>query len=164
VLSGLVQLPFGIQLAPIMQWASARPYTATQGINWRGTGNGNGTTRAVVYKDRPNDLRATKDLSAAAIRSGIADGSLVQVGYDTLRGQAFYQFDLRVSKSFTFAERHRLEFISQFFNLTNRANFGGNYVGSIRSDAFGTPQGYIAPSAVIVPKSFAAELAVQYRF
>ena len=48
--------------------------------------------------------------------------------------------------------------------MTNRANFGGNYVNSIRSDTFGTPNGYIAPSAVILPKSFAAELAVQYRF
>ena len=86
------------------------------------------------------------------------------LSYDSLRGQAFYQLDLRVSKVFTIAERHRLEFISQFFNMTNRANFGGNFVSSIRSDAFGTPNGYIAPSNVIVPKSFAAELAVQYRF
>jgi hypothetical protein len=33
VLSGLWQLPWGIQIAPIMQWASARPYLATQGVS-----------------------------------------------------------------------------------------------------------------------------------
>lgn len=164
VFSGEVHLPFGIQVAPIMQWASARPYNPTQGITWTSAGSGNGTTRAVVLATDPNNLRATKDYTAAQIRAGLAAGTLKVLPYDSLRGSPFYQLDLRVSKAFIFAERHKVEFISQFFNLTNRANFGGNYVGSIRSDAFGTPQGYIAPSAVIVPKSFAAELAVQYRF
>ncbi|PWT92439.1 MAG: hypothetical protein C5B56_02255 [Proteobacteria bacterium] len=164
VFSGILQLPGGIQVAPIMQLASARPYSATQGLTWTSAGSGNGTTRAVILNTDPNNLRATKDLTAQQIRDGIAAGTMHEIGYDTLRGQPFFQFDLRASKVFTFGERHKLEFISQFFNLTNRANFGGNYVTSIRSDTFGTPNGYIAPSAVIVPKSFAAELAVQYRF
>ena len=164
VVSGLVQLPFGLQLAPIMQWASARPYNPVQGITWTGAGSGNGATRAVVLVSDPTNLRATKDYTAAQIRTGLAANTLKVLGYNSLRGQPFYQLDLRVSKTFTIAERHKLEFIGQFFNMTNRANFGGNYVNSIRSDTFGTPNGYIAPSAVILPKSFAAELAVQYRF
>jgi hypothetical protein len=87
-----------------------------------------------------------------------------EIEYDSLRGQAFFQLDLRASKFFKFGERHRLEFVAQFFNLTNRANFGGNYNTSIRTDTFGTPAGYFAPGAAVVPKSLAAELAVQYRF
>lgn len=164
VLSGILQLPGGIQIAPIMQLASARPYSATQGITWTSAGSGNGTTRAVILNSDPTNLRATKDLTAQQIRDGIAAGTMREIGYDTLRGQTFFQWDMRVSKFFKFGERHKVEFIGQFFNLTNRANFGGNYVTSIRSDSFGTPNGYIAPSAVIVPKSLAAELAVQYRF
>lgn len=164
VFSGIWQLPFGIQLSPIVQWASPRPYNITQGVSWLGVGGSNGAARAVLLKNAPTNLTATANLTAAQLRAGIADGSMYQIGYDAGRGQRFFQADLRISKSFMIAERHRLEFIGQFFNLTNRANFGGNYVGSIRSAAFGTPQGYIAPSAVIVPKSFAAELAVQYRF
>jgi hypothetical protein len=164
VLSGILQLPGGIQIAPIMQLASARPYSATQGITWTSAGSGNGTTRAVILNNDPTNLRATKDLTAQQIRDGIAAGTMREIGYDTLRGQTFFQWDMRVSKFFKFGERHKVEFIGQFFNLTNRANFGGNYVTSIRSDSFGTPNGYIAPSAVIVPKSLAAELAVQYRF
>jgi hypothetical protein len=164
VFSGVLQLPGGIQLAPIMQLASARPYSATQGLTWTSAGSGNGTTRAVVLNNDPTNLRATKDLTAQQIRDGIAAGTMHEVPYNSLRGQAYYQLDLRVSKFFRFGERHKLEIISQFFNLTNRANFGGNYQGSIRVDTFGTPQGYIAPSAVILPKSLAAELGVQYRF
>jgi hypothetical protein len=94
----------------------------------------------------------------------VANGSLVQLPFNYLRGQTFYQLDMRVSKIFTFADRHRLEFISQFFNLTNRANFGGNFVGNVRSATFRQPNGFFAPGAAVVPKSFAAELGVTYRF
>jgi hypothetical protein len=164
VFSGILQLPGGIQLAPIMQWASARPYAAAQGVTWTSAGSGNGTTRAVILNSDPTNLRATKDLTAQQLRDGIAAGTMHEIGYDTLRGQAFFQWDMRVSKFFAIRERHKVEVIAQFFNLSNRANFGGNYVTSIRSDTFGTPNGYIAPSAVLVPKSLAAELAIQYRF
>ena len=133
-------------------------------MTWTSAGSGNGTTRAVILTNDPTNLRATKDLTAQQLRDGIAAGTMREIGYDTERGQAFFQFDLRASKFFKIHERHKVEFIAQFFNLTNRANFGGNYVTSIRSDTFGTPNGYFAPGANVVPKSFAAELAVQYRF
>ncbi len=164
VVAGIVQLPWGIQVSPVMQGASARPYSATEGINWRSSGSSNGTTRAVVFANDPNNLTATASMAAADIRTGIANGTLKQVSYNTLRGSPFFQLDLRASKTFRIAERHNIEFISQFFNLTNRANFGNNYDASIRDTTFRQPLGYIAPSNVIVPKSFAAELAIQYRF
>jgi hypothetical protein len=164
VFSGEWQLPFGIRLAPISQLASARPYNPVEGINWRGSGSGNGPTRAVVKTSDPSNLLATAGFSAAQIRAGIADGSLQQVGYNSLRAGTFFQLDLRVSKSFVFAERHRLEFIAQFFNLTNHANYGGSINNSIRTATFGTPFDYAAPGSVNFPKSFAAEMAVQYRF
>jgi hypothetical protein len=164
VVSGILQVPGGIQLAPIMQWASARPYSATQGVTWTSAGSGNGTTRAVILNSDPTNLRATKDLTAQQLRDGIAAGTMHEIGYDSLRGLPIFQLDLRASKFFKFGERHRLEVIAQFFNLTNRANFGGNYVTSIRSDTFGTPNGFFAAGAAVVPKSFAAELAIQYRF
>jgi hypothetical protein len=164
VFSGVVQLPFHIQLAPIVQAASARPYNPSEGVTWTGAGSGNGTTRAVVLKSDPKNYRATAAYSAAQIRAGLADGSLLLLGYDSLRGSPFFQFDMRVSKDFIVKEHHKIELICQFFNMTNRANYGGNYVSSIRSTTFGTPNGYIAPSTVLVPKSFAAEMAIQYRF
>ena len=65
---------------------------------------------------------------------------------------------------FTFRERMRLEFFFQAFNLTNRANFGGNYTNNIRSSAFGQPQGFIAASSVVIPQFFAGEAGFTFRF
>jgi hypothetical protein len=42
VLSGVVDLPWGFQVAPIMQLASARPYNPIQGIDVFGWGSGRG--------------------------------------------------------------------------------------------------------------------------
>ena len=39
VVSGIVELPWGIRFAPIMQAASARPYTPREGTDYFGNGN-----------------------------------------------------------------------------------------------------------------------------
>ena len=98
------------------------------------------------------------------MRAGLADGSLQTLSYDSLRGNRFFQFDMRVSKSFTFAERHKVEVLCQLFNITNRANFGNSYSNSISSATFGQPNGYLSTSGSIVPHAFLAEVGFQYRF
>src|SRR3989442_1740636 len=84
--------------------------------------------------------------------------------FDSFRGQAFFQLDLRVGKKIKFGERAGLRLISQFFDLTNRTNFGNNFFGSIQNAKFGKPAGYITPSGTIVPKSFRAEFGAEFRF
>ncbi|MBY0503629.1 MAG: TonB-dependent receptor [Bryobacteraceae bacterium] len=162
--STIVTLPFGIQLAPIVVLASAKPYSITQGSQWLGQGAGNGTNRVVVPVSDPTNYLANKTTSAANLRAGVANGTLKMLDYNTVRGQSFFQLDMRVSKIFTIADRHRIEFLSQFFNMTNRANFGNSYVGNVQSGAFGTPNGWYAGASNVVPKSFAAELGVRYSF
>jgi hypothetical protein len=50
VLSGLVQLPWGFQFAPIMQLASARPYNPVQGVDYFGYGtSGTGGNGRFVF-------------------------------------------------------------------------------------------------------------------
>lgn len=164
VASGLISLPFGIQLAPVMQVASARPYNLTQGTNWLGNGNGNGAARAVVPANDRTNYKATVPLSAAAIRAGIDNGSLVVVPYNSARGFAYFQTDLRVSKFIKFGERSKLELLAQFFNLTNRANYGGNVSGNVRASTFGTPIGYMAVNSTIFPKAFQAEFGARFSF
>ena len=58
----------------------------------------------------------------------------------------------------------RLEFMFQAFNLINRANFGGDFQGNIRSGQFGQPTGFITPSAVVIPQFFAGEAGFVFRF
>ena len=164
VVSGLVDLPKGIQIAPIMQWASARPYTATQGLDWYGFGSGVGTAHLVLLKDRMTDLTATKDYSAAQLRDCVAQSTCVVSGYNMLRGKTLYQLDARISKDVRLGETARLKLLFQAFDLTNRANFGSNFVGNVRSTTFQQPNGFITPGGVIVPRSFSGEIGAQFTF
>lgn len=164
VFSGLYQAPWGIQIAPIIQWASGRPYNPTEGLDFYGFGGGNGAWRAVVPTASPTSYRTTAGYTATQLKAGLADGSLTTLPFDAVRGNRFFQADLRISKTFTIKERHKIELLGQMFNLTNRANFGNNYTVSIRSASFGTPSNFLSTSGSIVPHAFQAELGFQYRF
>jgi len=164
VVSGLLDLPKGFQIAPIMQWASARPYTPGQGVDWYGFGSGVGSAHVVLLKNQQNNLTATKDYPAAQLRDCVANGTCVVGGYNMLRGQTFYQLDARVSKDIRLKESMTLKLLFQAFDLTNRANFGSNYVSNIRSTTFGQPNGFITPSGVIVPRAFSGEIGAQFTF
>ena len=164
VFSGVYQAPWGIQIAPIIQWASGRPYNPIEGIDVYAYGGGNGSWRAVVPASNPTNYTATYGYKAAQLRAGLADGSLVTLPFDALRGNRFFQTDLRVSKIFTIKERHKVELLCQMFDLTNRANFGNNYTTSVQSKNFGKPSGFLSTSGSIVPHAFLAEVGFQYRF
>ncbi len=164
VLSGVVEAPWGLMVVPVMQLASARPYVAIQGLDVFGWGSGRGNAHVILFKDRPNELLATKDMTAAQLRACLNAGNCFQAGYNSLRGETFFQWDLRVSKNIKFGERASLKLIFQAFDLTNRANFGNNFVGNVRSSQFRKPSGFITPAGVIVPRSFSGEIGVQFTF
>ena len=164
VFSGVYQAPWGFQFAPILQWASGRPYNPIEGLDVYGFGGGNGSWRAIVPAASPTDYTATAAFTAPQLRAGLADGSLETLPFDPVRGNRFFQLDLRVSKTFTIKERQKLEFLCQMFNMTNRANFGNNYTTSIRSHAFGQPSGFLSASGSIVPHAFLAEVGFRYSF
>jgi hypothetical protein len=165
VLSGVVELPFGIKFSPIVQLASARPYTAVQGISdVFGFGSGVGATHVILLNDQPNNLRATAAFTTAQLNTCLAENRCSQGTFGNVRGQTFFQFDARFSKVIKFGERRTLDLFFQAFDLTDRANFGQNFVTNIRSAAFGTPNGFLAPSSTIVPRSFSGEFGATFRF
>lgn len=164
VVSGVVDLPWRFRLAPIMQWASARPYNPIQGLDVLGIGPGRGEAHAILTRDNPGNLLATRDWNITQLRACIASGNCYQADFNSVRGQAFFQLDARVSKIIRLGDRARLELIFQAFDLTNRANFGNQFNNSVRSPDFGKPSGYITPNGVIVPRSFSGEIAAQVRF
>jgi len=147
-----------------MQLASARPYNAVQGIDVFGWGSGRGAAHVFLLKDKPDDLLATKDMTAAQLRACLAAGTCYQAPYNMLRGQTFFQLDTRVTKNIRLGEGKSLKLIFQAFDLTNRANFGNNYDGTVRNATFRQPIGFITPSGVIVPRSFSGEIAAQFVF
>ena len=162
VFSGVVDLPWGIRFSPFLQWASARPYSSAQGIDVWGYGRNN--AHAILLTDQPTNYKATVSYSAADARACLASGKCFQDPFDSLRGQPFFQFDARLGKTFRFKERMTLEGFFQAFDITNRANYGGNYNGNIRSSTFQQPVGFITPSGVIVPRSYSGEFGATFRF
>jgi len=111
-------VPWGFKIAPIMQVASARPYNPIQGLDVFGWGSGRGNAHVILLKNNPNDLLATKSLSAPQLRSCLSSGDCYQAPYNSLRGQSFFQLDTRATKSVHFGERTRPDLIFQAFDLT----------------------------------------------
>ena len=163
--SGLVNLKWGITVAPIMQWATGRPYNVTEGISdVFGQGSGVAATHAIVLNSDPNNLTATSGYTAAQLNACITANTCHQVPYNYLRGEQFFQLDARFARFFTFRDRARLELFFQAFDLTNRANFGTAYGANIRTSTFHQPTAFITTSGVIVPKSFAGEFGARFSF
>jgi hypothetical protein len=176
-ISGLFALPWGLQLAPILQFGSARPYGAANSSNTLNTGGATAYAVTATYyggvvvpiTDRTDWFAfAGNNTSAQNCFYGL-DGyqkpfcSIAQ--YDALRGDPFFELDLRLAKSFKFGDRMNLELIAQAFNLTNRANYGSNYNNNIASlGTFGHPGGFINPSSTTIPRSLWSEFGVRFTF
>lgn len=182
--SGVINLPGGFQLAPIMQIESARAYTAGTGgaVDILGVGSGRGTSHVAVFTSSPNDLRATLTAfgdpagtfvnpnngltisNAVKYRNCLRSGQCTFASFTNLRGKPFLQLDTRISKNFRFHEHQVLTVLFQMFDLTNRANFGNNFLGDVRQTTFATAQGFITPAGVIVPHAFSGEIGVKFAF
>jgi outer membrane receptor protein involved in Fe transport len=167
-LSGIIDMPKGFQLAPIMQFGSARPYNVTNSSNALNTGGG--TTNAVVVPTSdPTNWFAFAGNSAGAQNcfyglNGVTQACTI-AKYDPFRGDPFFELDMRLAKNIKFGERMNLQLIAQAFNLTNRANYGNNFGNSIgNAKTFGHPIGFINPSSTIVPKAVWGELGARFTF
>jgi hypothetical protein len=114
---GVFELPYGIQLSPVFQAASARPYNLTAGsdLNRDGTNN-----------DRWIDPATRQQVS---INAGRGDPTVV--------------LDLRATKFFPLGSDRRIGVFGEVFNMLNTSNFGGSYTGNGRSVAFRQPSGVV---------------------
>lgn len=156
VFSGVVDLPYGMQLAPIFTLASGVPMDillpdATSRIP---TLQRNAGGRLFHTAAELNTF--IQELNAAG---GVAGTPLPLVRDDARFNDSFDSFDLRVSKVFTIGERVEIEPIAEVFNLFNVTNVLGvsnvNYsgfsnvlvrdsnddttAGFLRSSSFGQP-------------------------
>lgn len=139
VLSGVFDLPYGFQLSPILQFATARPYTPTAGVDLDGDGlptndrlceGVDPLTVLQGMRNRPTTTPATafifnfvqrgcRQTSVNSQRSGFivdAQGNIEE------RSGRFFNVDLRVSKEFRFGERFRLSTYADLYNLFNTEN------------------------------------------
>ncbi len=85
--------------------------------------------------------------------------------FDPVRGDPFFELDMRLAKNFKFRERYNLQIVAQAFNLTNRANYGNDFGANIASaSTFGHPIGFINPASTITPRSTWGEFGFRFTF
>lgn len=180
--SGLYDLPWGLQLSPVLQFGSARPYNLSNSANTLNTGGG--TTNAVVVPISdptayltfaPSNFGGSSTAADLAAQNcfyglnGVAQSCTI-AKYDPLRGDPFFELDLRLAKNIKLGEHVNLQLVAQAFNLTNRANYGNDYgpgggAASISSGAyFGHPQGFINPASTTIPRSLVSEFGFHLTF
>ena len=119
VASGVFELPFGLQVSPVFQTASARPYNLTAGSDLNADGSNN---------DRWIDPATGQQVS---INAGRGDSTVV--------------LDLRSTKFFQLGGERRIAVFAEIFNVLDNVNFGGSYTGNGRSVLFGQPSGGFIP-------------------
>jgi hypothetical protein len=145
--SGIVDLPRGIQLSFISTFASAPPLNAiVSGIDF----NGDGTSGDRLPGTTQNQL--SRGVSKKKLVRLVADFNRDFAGTTTARGQtipvldlpATFDFgdslisqDLRLSRAFKYGDRITMTVAGEVFNLFNFANLSG-YSGNLReSSLFG---------------------------
>jgi outer membrane receptor protein involved in Fe transport len=166
--SGIVDLPKGFQLSPIMQFGSARPYNLTNSSNTLNTGGGTAIAVVVPTNDPTNFFAFAGNNTGARNcfygLNGVAQGCTI-AKYDPLRGDPFFELDMRLAKNIKLRERLNLQLLAQAFNLTNRANYGNNFGHNIASaSTFANPVGFINPASTIIPRALWGEMGVRLTF
>jgi hypothetical protein len=126
VLNGIFELPAGFTVSGIAQFSSARPYYMYSDGDNNGDGVWNDLYSNVMNYDPVYDPL------------GYGDARLALPANDLLRGDPYYQTDLRVQKIFKFGERFKMSLVADMFNVFNRVNFGSNFQNY--ADSFGAQQ------------------------
>lgn len=117
VFTGVIEAPFGVQLSPVVQWASARAYNLTAGSDLNGDGTNN---------DRWIDPATGK-----------------QVSINAARGDSTFVFDVRTTKFVPLGGERKIGIFVELFNIFNTVNWGNAYTGNGRSATFRQPTGYM---------------------
>ncbi len=154
-------MPWGIQVSPILQYGSARPYDIRSGFDVLDRGSGY-SRPVIVPNSDPTNYSAIGN--AVAAFNCLAAATCHQVGYDTLRGDPFFQTDLRVAKNVRVGEGRNLQLIFQAFNLTNKSNTGNNIHNTAGAGGFLTRAGFINPNSTFIPRAFVGEFGARFTF
>jgi hypothetical protein len=151
VTSGIVQLPFDLQVSTILDLRSSLPFSPSSSLDLNGDGYTGDLPAGVL---RGSGCR-TLDLDA--VNRFRAGRNLAAVGEPACPGYA--NLDLRLSKFIQVMPGHRLEIIAQLFNAFDRTNFATP--ATDLSGAFGQT---VAILPNINAPSRQVELAVRYQF
>lgn len=138
VMSGVFEFPWGLQLAPILQVASSRPYSLNTGFDLDGDGLATidrlcaSANLDAVFAARGNigALRALNPLGCQQLDVNTRRGGFVvnPDGSISEKSGRYLNLDVRVTKSFALGERVKFKVYADLYNLLNTENlyFGSN--------------------------------------
>jgi len=159
VISGVIDLPWGLQAAPIMQIASARPYSLLAGYDVNR--DGSSSDLCVSGTVAPNGRICSGNIGINSQRGGYdLDGNWVS--------GRFLLMDLRVSKYLSLSrlrEGMNIGIFGEVFNLTNRMNFGSRFTNSARSPSFMMTSGLATTTyGIVAAAPFQAQIGFRFAF
>jgi len=169
-LSGITKLPYGINVAPIVQIGSGRPYDIVSGQDVLGLGSGYANPVIVPTSNKKNftymkaEIQNDLTTAQADIKACLAAGTCTFADFHPLRGDNYFNVDARFSKDVKLGGKRNVELIFQSFNLTNHANYGNNFTGKITSSNFMKPSGFMNPSSSLIARSFWGEFGARFTF
>jgi len=141
--AGIADLPYGIQLAPILTLASSVPIDILLPDASRRVPQLQRNAGARLFHTGAELNAFLRQINAAG---GVGGQPLPLVNDSVRLGDGFSSFDLRVSKTFNIGERVRIQPLAEVFNLFNVTNVLGfsksNYSGfgnTLGSANFGQP-------------------------
>lgn len=138
VASAVLELPLGFQLAPIVQFASSRPYSLNTGFDIDGDGLATvdrlcaDTDPAAVFDVRGNTtaIRALNPLGCTQAQVNTRRGGFVVNADGSISEHSgrYFNVDVRLTKTFSFGRRVRLRLYGDFYNIFDTENlyFGSN--------------------------------------
>jgi outer membrane receptor protein involved in Fe transport len=145
VISGIFDLPWDFQVAPIFQMASARPYSIFP------------SCVCDINRDGVNNDRES-------VNPGIDDQNKLPINSE--RGDRFSQLNVRVSKFFRWGENYKLGLFFEAFNVFNTGNFGNQFQNVTGEPDFGKPINFFGATGFSEPLGipFQAQLGVRFSF
>ncbi|HEU4594531.1 MAG TPA: TonB-dependent receptor [Pyrinomonadaceae bacterium] len=145
VLSGIFDLPWSFQLAPIFQMSSARPYSVFPAC------------LCDINRDGVNNDRDS-------VNPGVNDQSKLPI--NSQRGDSFTQLNVRVSKFFNFGESKKLGLFFEAFNVFNTGNFGNQFQNVTGEPDFGRPVNFFGATGFSEPIGipFQAQFGLRFSF
>jgi hypothetical protein len=138
--SGVFNLPFRIEVAPTLTAATARPYSIFRAPN----PSGDGSLQVLNANGQP-------------------------VGLNSQRGNPLFMLSARVARNFRWGTdgRFNVSPFAEFYNITDKANFGANYGTAAYAPAtFEKPTGYIGGFGAVstLPNSFQVQFGGRFSF
>jgi len=166
-MAATANLPWGMEISPVLQAGSARPYLVTSTVNELNFGGGSSAGAVIVPNNDPTNVTAMSGTTGPARLAAVQcyySGNCHVVPYNSMRGDPYFNIDARVAKNIKLGEKRNLQLSFQGYNIFNHANYGNNFDNVVQDKTFGKAIGFINPTSSYLPRAFQGEFGARFTF